>query len=108
MIRPMSCTLDIPVEVQEEAVDLVRGDSQATQEVGAFLIALQDGPLVAGRQRLDPEVANAFWIRLSCGIYISWEIDADLNDWMKLFAGSVSPHIVVRVLGFGRDGPAKK
>ncbi|MFZ1940648.1 MAG: hypothetical protein WBA18_21125 [Terracidiphilus sp.] len=104
----MSCTYDIPIEVQDQGTELVRGDSAATQEVGAFLIALQDYPLPKGRQLVDPDVPNAFWIKLNCGIYISWAIVADPNDWMKLFAGRVSPNIVIKVLGFGRDVPAGK
>jgi hypothetical protein len=101
----MSCTVDISVRVQEECLDLVRGDRKATQEVGAFLLALQDGPLPAGRKILDPEGANAFWIKLKCGIFISWEIQATQDDWIKLLAGRTSPAVVVRLLGFGRDAP---
>ena len=87
---------------------MVCGDRQATAEVGAFLLALQEDPLPAGRQNLDPGDMTAFWIKLKCGIYISWEIVAAFNDLLKLISGHVSPAILVRVLGFGRDVPAKK
>jgi hypothetical protein len=104
----MSCTVDVPTEVQQEGLDIVRGDLKAKAEVGSFLFALQDNPLPAGRQQLDPNDATAFWIKLVCGIYVSWEIKASPENMMRLISGRVSPKILVRVLGFGRDKPASK
>jgi hypothetical protein len=103
----MSCLFDFPTEVKTEGVDIVRGDDQAVAEVGAFLLALQDNPLPAGRQKLSPDDPTSFWIKLPCGVFVSWQIKATAVNMMRLAAGRVSPEIVVKVLGFGRDKPAK-
>ena len=104
----MPCTVDVPTEQQEEGLELVRGDSQAIAEVGGFLEALQEDPLPAGRQRLSPDDDLAFWCKLDCGVYILWEIEASPEEMMLLSYGHVSPAVLVRVLGFGRDAPPGK
>jgi hypothetical protein len=104
----MSCMFDFPTDVEKEGIDIVRYDDQATAEVGAFLLALQDNPLPAGRQMLSPNDPASFWIKLACGVFVSWQIKARPANMMKLASGRVSPEIVVKVLGFGRDKPAKK
>jgi hypothetical protein len=108
MIRRMPCMVDVAIEVQQDGLDLVRGDRQATAEVGAFLLALQDDPLPAARQRLRPHDATSFGHQLNCGVYVSWEIVASPDDMIKLSLGHVSPAILVRVLGFGRGAPPGK
>jgi hypothetical protein len=101
----MSCLYDFPPERQQQAVDIVRGDPQATAELGAFLEALQDNPLPAARQWLSPHDATSFWCRLNCGIYVSWKIEASPEDMIKLWTGHVSPAIVIKVLGIERGAP---
>jgi len=108
IIRRMSCMFDFPTEVKKEGVDIVRDDDQATAEVGAFLLALQDNPLPAGRQILSPDDPTSFWVKLRCGVFVSWQIKASAANMMRLVSGHVSPEIVVKVLGFGRDKPAMK
>lgn len=108
MIGRMSCTVDVPIEVQREALAIVRGDRQATIEVGGFLQALQDNPLPNGRQMLTPGDPTAFYKKLECGVYVSWEIVASPTEMIRLFNGRVSPSVLVRVLGFGRDDPSRK
>jgi hypothetical protein len=104
----MSCTVDVPTKIQQEGLDTVRGDPQAIAEVGAFLLALQDDPLPGGREKLSPDDPTAFWIKLPCGVYVSWEIEASLPAMIALFSGHISSEIVVHVLGFGRDKPSRK
>ncbi|MDR3753319.1 MAG: hypothetical protein P4K78_05690 [Terracidiphilus sp.] len=101
----MSCLFDIPPEIQQEGLDMVRGDRHAMAEVGAFLLALQDNPLPAARQPLSPDDAASFWCQLNCGVYISWKIEASPEDLLNLSFGHVSPAIVIKVLGFGRGAP---
>jgi hypothetical protein len=104
----MPCTVDVPIEVQQEGLDVVRGDRKATGEVGAFLLALQDDPLLAARQRLRPDDATSFWCQLGCGVFVSWRIVASPDSMIKLSFGQVAPDILVRVLGFGRGAPPGK
>jgi hypothetical protein len=107
----MSCTVDVPTKIQQEGLDAVRGDAQAIAEVGAFLLALQDNPFPAGREQLSPGDHTAFWIKLPCGVYVSWEIEASLLDMIALIAdprSSDMSEVGVKVLGVGRDKPAKK
>jgi hypothetical protein len=104
----MSCTIDVQPKQQQEGLDIVRGDRQATAEVGAFLVALQDDPLPSGRQKLGPDDATAFWCELDCGVYVSWEIEASPDDMIRLSFGHVSPAVLVRVRGFGRSAPPGK
>lgn len=87
---------------------MVRDDRQATAEVGAFLLALQDDPLPAARQRLSPDDATSFWCRLDCGVYVSWKIVASPDEMINLSFGQVSPSILIKVLGFGRGAPPGK
>ena len=108
MLLRMSCTVDVPTRIQQEGLDLVRGDDAAIAEVGGFLLALQDNPLPAGREKLRPDDSTSFWIKLRCGVYVSWQIEASAVDMIKLTTGHVSPKILIRVLGFGRDKPGKK
>jgi hypothetical protein len=104
----MSCTVDVPTKIQQETLDVVRGDRQAIAEVGAFLLALQDDPLPAGREKLSPKDSTAFWIKLPCGVYVAWEIEASLPAMIALFSGHVFSEVVIKVLGFGRDKPVRK
>jgi hypothetical protein len=104
----MSCAVDILPRVQQEALDTVRGDWQATAEVGAFLLALQDDPLPAARQWLSPDDSTSFWCQLNCGVYVSWQIEASPDDMLNLAFGHVTPAILVHVRGFGRGAPPGK
>jgi len=108
IIGRMPCTVDVPIDVQQEGLDAVRGDRQAIAEVGAFLLALQDDPLPAARQRLSPGDATAFWHQLKCGVYVSWQIEASADEMLELAFGHVTPAILIRVLGFGRGAPPGK
>ena len=87
---------------------MVRGDRQATAEVGAFLFALQEDPLPAARRKLSPNEATSFWCQLNCGVYVSWQIEASPDDMLNLAYVHATPAVLVHVLGFGRGAPPGK
>jgi hypothetical protein len=86
----MSCQIQIDSGVQRDILDL-RPD--ARREVGEFLLRLQDDPLPAGHSEMS---AGAFYQKLPCGYWISWEV---LGDLMGLALKGATQGLTVRVLG---------
>jgi hypothetical protein len=100
----MPCELYIATEVKRGALEY---DPDEKRAIGAFLLALQQNPLPAGRQRLNRQKKRdaAFYTQLQCGIYISWEIAGDEEDVLHMVLTGETEGIMVRVLGIERVQP---
>ncbi len=100
MIRRMSSRVQVDHELQEEILDL---DASARREIGDFLVGLQEDPLPRERQRLARKTSTpAFFVRLPCGFYVSWEIVGNL---LSLALTGKPKGLLVRILGVDRDPP---
>ncbi len=85
---------------------LLRREAAAKPFLSRFRGASGCIRLLAGREQLSPGDHTAFWIKLPCEVYVSWEIEASLLDMIALIAdprSSDMSEVVDKVLGFGRD-----
>jgi mRNA-degrading endonuclease RelE of RelBE toxin-antitoxin system len=96
----MSCRVQVDHELQEEILDF---DAYARRQIGDFLLALQDDPLPKERQALARRInAPAYFVRLPCGFYVSWEI---VGNMLRLALTGKAEGLLVRVLGVNRVSP---
>jgi hypothetical protein len=95
----MSCKLHVADAVKQDILDC---DPEAIQQIGGFLLALQENPLPKNRSEMD---RGAFYCRLRCGYYVAWEVSGDL---MRLVSTGDTRGISIRILGVGRGLPGSK
>jgi len=89
----MPCKLSVDTEVK---LDILSCSDDERQQIGDFLVLLQENPLPEGRQDMRD---SAFTYQLPCGYIVSWEV---LGDWMKFALSGNTKNITVRILGIGR------
>jgi hypothetical protein len=100
MIRRMPLRVQVDNQLQEEILDL---DANARRQIGDFLLALQEDPLPSERQALARKIsAQAYFVQLPCGFYVSWEIVGNL---LHLALTGNAKGLLVRILGVDRDPP---
>jgi len=92
----MSCKLDVATELKQ---DILACDKVARQQIGDFLLALQDNPLPKNRRRQED---GSFYVQLPCGFFVSWEI---IGDLMQFVLTGDCEGILVRFLGVARVPP---
>jgi len=92
----MSCKLHVATAVKQDILDC---NPEAVQQIGDFLLSLQENPLPRDRREMD---SGAFYCRLRCGYYVSWELFGDL---VKLALTGDAKNITVRILGVARIPP---
>ncbi|MGD0628338.1 MAG: hypothetical protein ABR987_03240 [Terracidiphilus sp.] len=94
----MSCEIDVATELKQDILDL---DRPTRRQIRAFLLALQENPLLEGRKEMGDA---AFYIQLPCGVYISWEIVGNI-DILKMVLTGKTKGMVVRILGVSNAEP---
>ncbi|MGA9060952.1 MAG: hypothetical protein WB341_04705 [Terracidiphilus sp.] len=86
------CKIDAAPEVEQEILDC---SVEVRQQIGDFLVRLQENPLPKGRQENDK---GAYSFQLPCGIFVGWEI---IGDPLHLVFRGPDETILVRILGVG-------
>ncbi len=94
----MPCKVSVATEVRS---DILECDETAREQIGAFLLGLQQNPLPRGRRSLGEQ---AFFVQLPCGYFLAWEI---LGDVLKMALTGDTAGITVRILGIGRRRPRR-
>ncbi|HWE86654.1 MAG TPA: hypothetical protein VG267_17050 [Terracidiphilus sp.] len=89
----MPCKIDVDTAVKRDILDC---DPAARVEIGDFLLALQENPLPRERQPLGE---NAYYVLLSRGFYVSWEV---IGDVLHFVLTGDSGGLIVRILGVAR------
>jgi NADPH-dependent ferric siderophore reductase len=92
----MPCHLRIDEQVQD---DILACDEDAARAIGNLLERLQKNPFPRRRIEFAP---NAYYIRLDCGFFVSWEIIAPRSTPISL---KNLDGLVVRILGIARASP---
>jgi len=96
----MSCTLDVDRSLK---ADILSCSPEVRNQIGADLLALQDDPLPPDRADLDGP--NAYYHRLPCGYYVSWELIGETADIGHLIGTGTCRNLTIRILGAGPDAP---
>jgi len=100
-MRRMPCKVEVDRELQEVILDL---DAVARRQIGDFLLGLQEDPLPEKRLALARKTnVPAFFVQLSCGFHVSWEVAGDL---LPLALAGKTRGLLVRILGVDRYEPS--
>lgn len=91
------CRIDADTDVKRE---ILACSDKVRHQIGEFLESLQQDPLPAQRR---PKDEGAFYIQLSCGVFILWEVVGDL---LHLVYHGPDESILVRILAVGWESPA--
>jgi hypothetical protein len=92
----MPCRLHVTTAIKRDILDC---NPEALQQIGDFLIALQEDPLPKNRQEMGD---SEFYFLLPSGFYVSWEIVGNL---MRLALTGETEGLLVRILGVARVPP---
>lgn len=92
----MPCQVNVDTEVKTDILDC---DDEARQQIGDFLLALQEDPLPEQRR---PMAGASFYVKLPCGYFVGWEV---LGDLMAYATTGKTKGLTVRILGVGFDQP---
>lgn len=95
IVTRVACKVDVDSAVKS---DILNFSDVVRIEIGDFLLELQENPLLKERQQMD---GSAFYCRLKCGCYVSWEV---FGDFMKLARGNTKD-CAIRILGVGFEQP---
>jgi hypothetical protein len=96
----MPCKVQVDHELEEEILDL---DGYTRQQIGDFLVALQNDPLLQERHALADQLdPPAYFVQLQCGFYVSWEI---IGDLLSMALTGKTKAVLVRILGVNRQRP---
>jgi hypothetical protein len=95
----MLCVLNVDRKLKR---DILRLSHRLRQEIGDDLLALQNDPLPADREDLSP---GAYFHKLPCEYFVSWELIGDQEDILDLFSGEPCHNLTIRILGVGPDSP---
>lgn len=88
----MPCQVDVDTAVKSDILDC---DAEARQQIGDFLLFLQEDPRPEQRRLMS---GASFYVRLPCWYFVSWEI---LGDVMEFALTGRIKGCVVRILGVG-------
>jgi len=102
----MPCKLDIDDQVKADLL-LYSDDAASYREIDGFLLALEEDPYPATRLPLD-EKNEVFYLRLSCGFFISWQVLPDRSGKpSRQLSLKRNDSLIVRILAIARSSPAR-